>query len=319
MPDPIETAGWYLQKELGREGVFAVFQHGPVQTNVGGVYGRLCLGLFESAFAALQNKPIAFPLGNGPFGEQPFDAMPDLQAAGSYRDGYDAYLYLGPLEDEVFSPLIPGFYTDEFVKELDRRHRMMYGKGLVEAGVVKRLDAENFIAWMSRGWGQSRREWDPQRLGPLNAWHHGDAWQKEISDRQEASVFEHPEAIVAAAQSLFAAIRKADYEHPGDWREFLGPSDPYCAGSGYDRWVAWVCKTFKENPIQTVELGQPFRNASGRPSIPYKLTLSGGKVFEGVLPFRYNAFAQCWQGVGGLDWHMVEPGLDLSPVAKQTP
>jgi len=46
----------------------------------------------------VKNKRLAFALESGPFGRQPFDAFPDRPAAGTYRDGYDAYLYLGPLE-----------------------------------------------------------------------------------------------------------------------------------------------------------------------------------------------------------------------------
>ena len=90
---------------------------------MGQVSGRLALGLFDTAFAAMGNKPLAFPLDHGPFGNQLFDADPERLTTDPYSKGYQAYLYLGPLEDELFSPLIPGFYTDEFVQELDRRAR----------------------------------------------------------------------------------------------------------------------------------------------------------------------------------------------------
>ena len=99
------------------------------------------------------NRPLAFPLDHGPLGQQLFDADPDRLTADPYRKGYHAYLYLGPLEDEIFSPLIPGFYTDEFVREVDRRARLD-GRGLVAAGIVKRLDGPSFVAWMSQDWGQ---------------------------------------------------------------------------------------------------------------------------------------------------------------------
>ena len=32
------------------------------------------------------------------------------------------------------SPLVPGFYTDDYAKEVDRRCRLMNGKGLAKAG-----------------------------------------------------------------------------------------------------------------------------------------------------------------------------------------
>jgi len=126
--EPMKSAGWHLRAKLGAESVFAVFPHTVVMSNDGEVNGRIALGLFETAFATLNNKPVAFPLDHGPFGEQVFDASLDDLTSDSYRNGFHAYLYLGPVEDEVFSPLIHGFYTDEFVKELERRSRVMLGR-----------------------------------------------------------------------------------------------------------------------------------------------------------------------------------------------
>jgi hypothetical protein len=269
------------------------------------------------------------------------DAFPELQIASAYRDGYDGYLSLGPLEDEVFSPLIPGFYTDEFVQELDRRYRMMSGTGLVEAGIVKVLDAQNFIAWMSRGWGQPRHEWQRESLGPMNAWQYGDNWQEEMAKPEYPHAFAHPEIVRDAAEKLFAAIRRADYDNPGDWREFP-PGQPYRVRSYYPQWVAWVCENFKKNPVQSVEFGEvvrsdgrlPFkvtrpdgtvregelvRADSDRPAVPYRLTLKDGTVLGGVLPFYYSARSGSWSGDRGLDWHMIQPRLDLSPAARQKP
>jgi hypothetical protein len=166
----MRAAGWHLREEMGEE-VYALFPHKPVGDNMGGVKGYICGGLFDSAFEALERRSVAFPLTSGPFGEQPFDAFSDRPALGSYRDGYSAYLYLGPLGDEVFSPLIDGFYTDEFVKELDRRYQLMFGKGLVEGCHLAGLDAGSFIKWMSTSWGQPRESW--KRLGSMKAWQYG--------------------------------------------------------------------------------------------------------------------------------------------------
>lgn len=340
MPDPIEAAGWHLLQALGRENVYAILEHMPAETNVGQVQGRACLGLFDSAFAATGSRPVAFPLDTGPFGAERVDTFPDLQIASSYRDGYDAYLYLGPLEEESFSSLIPSFYTDEFVSELDRRYRMMYGTGLVEAGIVKKLDAESFVAWMDENWGKARREWQRDNLGPMNAWQYGDNWQEEMAKSEYPHAFEHPEVITEAAEKLFAAIRSADYDNPVDWREFP-PGQPYRVRSYYPQWVAWVRETFGKNPIQSVRLGGvlrgdgrlPFKVTrpdgsvregelrpadSDRPAVPYTLTLKDGTVLEGILPFYYSARSGSWSGDRGLDWHMVEPSLDLSPAPKQS-
>ncbi len=176
--EPVKSAGWHLRAKLGETNVFAVFPHSPVMSNAGQVKGRVALGLFETAFAALGNKPMAFPLDRGPFGEQVFDASLDLVTTDDFRHGFHAYLYLGPLEDEVFSPLIPGFYTDEFAQELDRRSRIMFGKGLVEGHGMKNANADGFIEWMSQSWGQPRNEWSASRLGPLSTWQSGSDGEK---------------------------------------------------------------------------------------------------------------------------------------------
>ena len=133
---PMKSAAWHLREKLGESNVFAIFPHGPVMNNSGEVSGRLALGLFETAFAALGNKPMAFPLDHGPFGQMIFDSDPNVVTADSYAKGFQGFLYLGPLENEIFSPLIPGFYSDEFVKEIDRRMWMMEGRGLMQSGMI---------------------------------------------------------------------------------------------------------------------------------------------------------------------------------------
>ncbi len=176
--EPFKSAGWRLRDTLGETNVFAIFPHSPVIANMGGGNGRIALGLFETAFAALTNRPMAFPLDHGPFGEQVFDASINLPTADAFCKGYHAYLYLGPIEDEVFSPLIPGFYTDDFVQEAERRYRIMSGKGLVEGEGIKRLDAQSIIEWLGHDWGRPRRNWSALKLGPLRAWELGAGWAK---------------------------------------------------------------------------------------------------------------------------------------------
>jgi hypothetical protein len=305
---PVTSAGWYLRNDLGLDSVYAIFQHHCVMTNWGRVDGRLGLGLFESAFARIGNKPMAFTLQEGPFGEQPYDASPDLPVKGTYADGYNAYLYLGPLETEIFSPLIAGFYTDQFVKELDRRYRIMYGKSLVEGCHLPALDAESFIAWM-RSWGKPRKWRD--KLGPLTAWQRGGGdWKQTIRELMYSRALGGPEHLNTAATKLFDAIRAADYDNPDDWKEFI-PVE-YCVFTDYPGWVRWMCETFKTNPIESVELGRVFKSDAksfygGKVSLPaveYKLTLKDGTILEGNLPFDYNAKRQCWKGMHGLDWHL---------------
>ena len=172
---PVVTAGSRLRQELGTHAVCAIHQHRPVRFSGAERLERPALGLFDSAFAALQFRPIAFPLNHGPFGQVLLDEFQDtrLSTTNSYRDAFSAYLYLGPLETELFSPLIPGFYTDDFVRELERRHQVRSGKRLAKGASPPRFDGASYTALMSREWGQPRAAWSATRLGPLTKWHQG--------------------------------------------------------------------------------------------------------------------------------------------------
>lgn len=308
---PIRSAGWYLRQELGGEQVYVIAPHRPIMSNWGTVYGRVGLGLFEAAFAELKQRPIAFSLNQSPFGELPLDVDTSSPPGQQYRDAYSAYLYLGPLEDEIFAPLIEGFYTDEFVQELDRRFRLRSKRSWAEVYGYGRMSADNFIAWMSNDWGQPRN-WT-RFLGPTDAWHYGDEWQQMNRGKQHTYAFEHPQVIADAARAFFDLLRQFDYRDPLKVRR--GVEDIYYnVYSGIDTWSEWVCATFKENPIKTVEFGEVFactsdlprievKYVSDYPTIPYKATLADGHVLEGYLPFEYQPLTQTWMGQQGLDWH----------------
>lgn len=173
---PAKTAGWHLNQALGETNVYCVFPHSPVMSNNGQTGGRIALGLIDSALEAISNKPVAFPLDHGPFGELVFDASMELLTSDPFRSGFDGYLYLGALESEVMSPVIDGFYTDEFARELDRRSRASFGRGL-EAHGIEKVDGVSFEAWMKSSWGQPREEWSLGHLGPTDAWKLGGDWK----------------------------------------------------------------------------------------------------------------------------------------------
>jgi hypothetical protein len=307
---PVKMAGWYLKEELGAENVYALFQHRCVMTNMGRVDGRLCMGLFDSAFAVLDNKPMAFPLDVGPFGKEQYDADPDQPVQCNYRDGFSAYLYLGPLEDEIFSPLIEGFYTDEFVKETERRHRLTFGKGWAETYGIKESNANSFISWMSGkggSWGRPRK-WRNE-LGPIDAWKSGDNWEEEYRKKEHKYALEHPEVIKTAAEKLFNAVRNADYEYHSDgshWKSFLPETTDYQVHHHFDSWVQWICKTFRENPIESVELDEVSKGPNGLPTISYVVSLRDGRELKGLLPFKYMPRQEIWMGTQGIDWHLKE-------------
>jgi hypothetical protein len=305
---PMKSAGWRLREKLGDTNVFAVFPHSPVIANMGGNQpSRIALGLFETAFSALANRPMSFPLDHGPFGEQVFDASTDILTADPFRNGYQAYLYLGPFDDESFSPLIPGFVTDDFARELDRRYRLMNGKSLVESeGGPKSLNAEILVQWLfGQIYGQPRLDWSARSLGPLRAWEWGSEWQKKLVAAKLKDWWpQDKEVIRQAALRLFEAIRQANYEDPGPSQTFPAPDADYQVYTDYPSWMGWICQHFRTNPIVAVDLGGITMNSNGLPALPYKVTLQNGGKLEGVLPMNYNPRSEQWYGFEGLDWHL---------------
>ena len=174
--EPMRIGGWHLREKLGAANVFAVFPHGPVITNHGDVSGRIALGLFDTAFAALDNKPMAFPLDHGPFGREVFDADSERVTSDPYSKGYQGYLYLRPIEGEISSrrsfPVFTAMSTS--AKWVDRRVRIMW-----ERAGGKRADSPPRRGHL-RGDAKpvlgpaACAVWSADYLGPLDAWNNCD-------------------------------------------------------------------------------------------------------------------------------------------------
>ncbi len=301
--EPFKSAGWYLCQSLGERNVFVIFPHSPVISNRGEVDGRLGLGLFESAFAALSSRPVAFPLDSGPFGELLFDASMDVMTPDPYRAGFNAFLYLGPLEDEIVSPLIPGFYTDEYAREVDRRCRLMNGRGLESDPEIGAVSGDAIRRLREAWWSQPRYEW--RRLGPLDAWHSGSDWQRRLREDNYRAARKDAIVIRSEAERLFDALRRADYAKDPNWHIFPSPDvGLYWVQTDRPAWTRWVCQHFRTNPIVQVQIGKVIFEQSKRPAVPYKLVLADRTRLEGVLPFEYRPEAGRWEGITGLDWHL---------------
>ena len=119
----VPSAGAILSARFPGE-VFAVFTHQAIIDNSGRIQGRLRNGAFDEAFALNGDAPVAFEIPSSPFGQEPFDALPEVSyktATGTFADNYDGYVFLGPLDDEPSDYTLPELYSDDFVRELSRR------------------------------------------------------------------------------------------------------------------------------------------------------------------------------------------------------
>jgi hypothetical protein len=117
------SAGSILSHKLS-QATYAIFQHSPRVDNFARIYENLRYGIFDYAFLKNGDKPVAFELKNSPFGKEPFDAF-YYEGNGTYQDNYDGYIYFGPLDTEVNGEILFDLYSDSFVKELDRRYKLL--------------------------------------------------------------------------------------------------------------------------------------------------------------------------------------------------
>jgi hypothetical protein len=307
---PHESAGWHLKQALGEQ-LFTVFQHAPVMTNKGRTSGRLALGLIDTAFTRLDDRPVAFTLRSGPFGALAFDGMPDKNIYGNFRDGYDAYLYLVPLESEIFSPLIDGFYTDDFMPEIDRRYRLMGYRPLFSD--IDLPTSERVTKMRAAFWGQPR-SWT-RNLGPENAWHYGDDWKTTIEKEHLANV--QREELTTELDKIYRGIREMDPEKSWKtWERKFGFN--YLTMTNWPGMYRWWCDITKEHPLESVEYGKLSRNEEGLPQIKVNTALQGGITFSRVFSFKYDALQGSWQSQYGLDLHLDKKWKDF-PKSEKIP
>jgi len=153
------------------------------------------------------------------------------------------------------------------------------------------------------------------------------AIQSQLKTKQEYSqVLDNSEELVRLADELFDKLRKADYEkilsyydeQTGKWSrdgwKKLGLD--YMVHTNWPGFALWVCRTFQDNPIQSVELGEVFisdkqiAEEPNLPAVPYKVTLQDGGILSGDLYFYYSN--EKWQPAEGLDWHLQKNPIKQS-------
>jgi hypothetical protein len=91
-------------------------------------WARIGDGIWDSAFAALQNRPMGFALPGTPFGREPYigNHMLDVKPGQTMGDAYDGVIFLAPMEALRKTAILDIIYTDEFKLEVARRYRIHY-------------------------------------------------------------------------------------------------------------------------------------------------------------------------------------------------
>jgi hypothetical protein len=138
---------------------------------------RMAHGLWDSAFRAAGNKPVAFPLQGNVFGLEPYIGNDQFDAAPNQKmqDAFDAVIFLAPIEKLHMSAGATQIYTPAFLRELKRRFALMYTKEQLEE-VFKRTKAKNLdelfvLIQKSFTVPQPVRSLDQAKdVGPIDEW-----------------------------------------------------------------------------------------------------------------------------------------------------
>lgn len=88
-------------------------------------------GLWDSAFAANGNKPVAISFEKTEFGKTTYigNHMLNVIPGTTMFDAYDALIFLAPINDLHFSAKLKYIFTKQFKPELERRLRLLKGDG----------------------------------------------------------------------------------------------------------------------------------------------------------------------------------------------
>jgi hypothetical protein len=134
---------------------------------------RMARGLWDSAFRAHGDRPVAFPIANNVFGTEPYIGNHQLDAkpGQTVQDAYDAVIVLAPIEKLRQTALVDCIYTPAFREELKRRYRIMYAEAqreeLLRANQVKDLDGLLAKTTRARPEGPLPQA---QFAGPIDEW-----------------------------------------------------------------------------------------------------------------------------------------------------
>jgi beta-lactamase regulating signal transducer with metallopeptidase domain/HEAT repeat protein len=149
--------------------------------------------------------------------------------------------------------------------------------------------------------------------------------QNDIRREKITEARSDPQIIRKVALDLFQKIQNTDYDYFlsnfDAWEQFPMVKYYNCYRD-YPTLVQWICKTFKQNPIVSIELGDVSFDEQW-PRIYYKLILNDGAILEGDLHFEYHFYhgnEGRWYGIHGhfyegpetpykthgLDWHLQD-------------
>jgi hypothetical protein len=134
---------------------------------------RMEEGLWDAAFRARKNQPVAVPLKDTAFGRASYVGNHMLTAAPgqTMADAYDALIFLAPLEELRQTALVDFIYTPHFRNELKRRLRILYTPEQLQE-LLRKSEAGNLDEYIAAEFRARPAALSPQAqaVGPADAW-----------------------------------------------------------------------------------------------------------------------------------------------------
>jgi hypothetical protein len=134
---------------------------------------RMEEGLWDSAFEATGNRPLAFDLKDTPFGDAAYIGNHMLNAAPgqTMADAYDALVFLKPVDKMRRTAIVDFIYTVPYKQEMERRLKILYTREQM-AKMLQDHRVKTVREYIDKVY-ISRPEQDQplaRQIGPINAW-----------------------------------------------------------------------------------------------------------------------------------------------------
>lgn len=134
---------------------------------------RMAQGLWDSAFHANDDKPVAFELAGNVFGKEPYigNHQLDAQPGQKMQDAYDSVIFLAPIEKLHETGLVDFIYTAEFKQELKRRYKISHTEAQL-AELLKTQGVTSLDEFLDRTHVARKQQQLPQSqtVGPIDEW-----------------------------------------------------------------------------------------------------------------------------------------------------
>jgi hypothetical protein len=134
---------------------------------------RIGNGIWDSAFEAFGNTPVAFDLKDTPFGKTVYlgNHMRNVAADQTMYDAYDALIFLAPVETQRQTAKVDLIYTEEYKHELERRSKILYTKEQLD-NILKNYGLKSIRDFIDNYFIYNPEILNPllHEIGPIDAW-----------------------------------------------------------------------------------------------------------------------------------------------------